>query len=740
MTHYESKPADRNFIPGHVVVTGGAGFIGSHLVDLLLAKYPAARITVYDAFTYAANARNLENALGTGRVRIVRNCVTDRGALAGAFKDADTVFHLAAESHVPRSFCDAELFERVNHFGSRCVAKAVAETGVKRLIHVSTDEVYGPSDIPQLETSSLRPTTPYAASKARAEEAVLGVEGIDVRIARPVNAVGPRQHREKLVPAFASAAIAGQAFRIEGTGYQQRVFVSVDDLASALLSIMNADCGTGSAFNIPGDETLSVLEVGRRIARAVNIEARFKFVEDRPTNDAIYSVDGTAISKLGHSNKSDFNREVRRVVQHMRDLEKEPEQPRRMHLGANAPSIFQLETAPLDNTSRQIDFHQTWKQGSAGPHLMSAVRNQKLAGEATVTKKLEAAIKSSTGAFSVWATHSCTGAMEVAALALGIRPGDEVIVPTYTFCATATAFERAGAKIVFADIDPVDFMFDLDSVISRITPRTKAIVPVHYAGSIRNLDSLLKIAEASGIMVVEDAAQAFGSALNGKAAGTAGVIGCYSFHDTKVVSCGQGGMLMLNRPDPHLAARVDAIMNRGTNFSQFQKGLVEHYEWTGPGGSYQLSELNAATLLDTLPHLSGIMEKRSSLAAAYGERLAAYGIRHRRLLPSAGCSSNHHIEALVLDTPEQATELLARLSENGIEARSHYKPLHMSRRGLEIDPDARCPNADAYWRRIVRLPIHTSMSRADVERIAATIAEWSNHQKSSTVLALAKTG
>lgn len=730
MLKQDAAPAnDDCFFPGHIVVTGGAGFIGSHLVDRLLRTYQSARITVYDAFTYAGNLENLAAARQTNRLKIVNNCVLDKASLAVACKGADAVFHLAAESHVPRSFADPELFDRVNRVGSLNVASIAATEGVKRLVHVSTDEVYGPSDSPLTECAELRPTTPYAISKAKAEDAVMGVVGLDLRIARPVNAIGPRQHIEKLIPKFVDLALTGLPFTIEGSGTQRRNFISVDDLARALISIMNARPGCDMVFNVPGPDVVSIMEAARHIADALGTIPSFSHVDDRPINDAVYAVDGRALHKTGHVNQFCFEEEVHRVIQHARQHRSKVSIAKRKDIGLSAPTLVPASDAVAEPADNWIRFHKSWKPESDSSNILSVLRSGRLFGGGPMTARVETAMSSATGAKRAWMTHSCTGAMEVAALALGIEPGDEVIVPTYTFCATATAFERAGAKLLFADIDAADFMLSYESVRSRITSRTKAIVPVHYGGVVKDLTALVQLADSLGIHIVEDAAQAVGATLAAKAAGTAGIIGCYSFHETKVFSCGHGGMLLLNRDDPDVENRIDAVMHRGTNYTFFRQEKLDHYEWITRGGSYQTSEIQAAMLADVMPHMADIIGKRRSISQAYGRCIEACGLSFRRLGTSESRSGNHHIEAIVMESEDDAKDLIAWLCNQKIEAQSHYKPLHLSRRGALLDPLAKCPVADNLWNRIVRLPIHTRMSLADVERVVLELVRWKTHKE-----------
>lgn len=294
----DNRPASA--APSRYVVTGGAGFIGAHLVEVLLASSPAAKVTVFDAFTYAARVSSLMPAFETGRLAIVRGRIEDETALRPHLDNETIVLNLAAESHVPRSFADPGLFDRVNRLGTRRVLAAALSAGVRRVLHFSTDEVYGSRLTAAAEDAPFAPTTPYARSKAAAEGEVLAFRerGLAITVVRPSNVIGTRQNREKLFPAFVSRALDGLPLSIEGSGLQRRTFIDVGDIARAVRIILDRG-ETNGTYNIEGFETLTVRDVAALVAETLGLPVSLERVADRPVNDQAYMIDGSRLAALG---------------------------------------------------------------------------------------------------------------------------------------------------------------------------------------------------------------------------------------------------------------------------------------------------------------------------------------------------------------------------------------------------------------------------------------------------------
>ena len=303
----------------NVLITGGAGFIGSHIVDSVLRWFPTAEITIVDAFTYAANPENLRSAMTTGRVSVVHGCVRDRALMERSIMPGALVIHLAAESHVPRSFADPDLFDRVNRGGTEAIMQAALSSGAGRVVHFSTDEVYGNRLVAADEDQPLAPTTPYARSKANAEFEVIRARegGLNVAVVRPSNAVGLRQHAEKLLPTFVRQALTGQSLSIEGSGRQLRTFLNVMDLTEALKLVLQHGDPNGT-YNIDGAETFCVLDVAEIVTELAGCPCHVRYVPDRKVNDQAYMLDGRRLAALGFCPKTLLRTTVTEILAAMR--------------------------------------------------------------------------------------------------------------------------------------------------------------------------------------------------------------------------------------------------------------------------------------------------------------------------------------------------------------------------------------------------------------------------------------
>ncbi len=358
-------------------------------------------------------------------------------------------------------------------------------------------------------------------------------------------------------------------------------------------------------------------------------------------------------------------------------------------------------------------------------YVAQALRQGHLRPGGPFSRKAEAWLTAHTGAESVVLTQSCTAAMEIAALALGLGPGDEVIVPTFTFCATATAFERTGARIVFCDIDPATMMMDPEDLEHRISDRTRAIVAVHYGGASADVEAIGVIADEHNIHIVEDAAQGFGSMRNGRALGTLGTFGALSFHETKVVSCGQGGALIVNTDDPVLLERVSSIVERGTDYAQVKSGAKTFYEWTGPGSSFLLGELEAAILLAEFEALQENIASRTHIASRMIHGIEEAALPLTVIGADGQTKSNFHFIPVLAESTVAATHLKLHLKRTGIDSRQHYVPLHLSPRAREMGYcPANLPAAEHAWSRLLRLPVHTGMKDEDITALLASLGSW----------------
>lgn len=358
-------------------------------------------------------------------------------------------------------------------------------------------------------------------------------------------------------------------------------------------------------------------------------------------------------------------------------------------------------------------------------YVKQAVENQKICGDGKFTKLCNRWIEEQTHTKKALLTTSCTSALEMAAMLCDIKPGDEVIMPSYTFVSTANAFVLRGAKIVFVDIRPDTMNIDENLIEDAITEKTKAIAPIHYAGVACEMDTIMNIAERHHLKVVEDAAQAVTSFYHGKALGTIGDYGCYSFHETKNYSMGEGGAILLQNADD--IERAEIIREKGTNRSKFFRGQVDKYTWMKQGSSYLPSDMNAAYLWAQLENQKKIFDDRMASWDLYYEGLqdlAQTGSIDLPVVPE-GCSHNAHMFYIKAKDLEVRTRLIEFLKEQGVYAVFHYIPLHSAPAGLEY---CTFHGKDIFTtkesERLVRLPLFYGLKKAEVEYIIETIKKF----------------
>ncbi len=363
--------------------------------------------------------------------------------------------------------------------------------------------------------------------------------------------------------------------------------------------------------------------------------------------------------------------------------------------------------------------------GPETDYISEAIKNHKICGDGPFTAKCNKWIEDKTGTPKALLTTSCTHALEMSALLLGIQPGDEVIMPSYTFCSTADAFVLRGAKLVFVDIRPDTLNIDETKIEDAITEKTKVIVPVHYAGVSCEMDTIMEIAEKYDLKVVEDAAQGVMSEYKGKALGTIGDFGCYSFHETKNYSMGEGGALLIK--DPAKIEEAEILREKGTNRSVFLRGQIDKYTWVDQGSSYLPSDLNAAYLWAQLQEAEKINNDRLASWNKYYnafEELENEGFVQRPVIPSE-CKHNAHMFYLKAKDLDERTELISFLKENGILAVFHYIPLHNAPAGQKFGV---FHGEDEYTTResdrLLRLPMYYGLSDSDINKVIDTVIKF----------------
>jgi dTDP-4-amino-4,6-dideoxygalactose transaminase len=372
----------------------------------------------------------------------------------------------------------------------------------------------------------------------------------------------------------------------------------------------------------------------------------------------------------------------------------------------------------------KVPFNVPRLTGRERTYLEDALGRRDLAGNSAYTQRCHAWFRERLGVREALLTHSCTAALEMAAILAGLGPGDEVIMPSYTFVSTANAVVLRGAVPVFVDIRPDTLNIDEAGIEAAITDRTKAIVAIHYAGVCAEMDAIRAIARRQGLLVIEDAAQALLSSYHGRSAGSLGDLACFSFHSSKNVVSGEGGVLILNRAE--LCDRAGVIWEKGTNRRQFLAGAVDKYSWVDIGSSYFPSELTAAFLLAQLEEADGIIADRRATWTLYHGAFAdleARGDGFRRPIVPPHCQHNGHLYYLLMPGERSRDTMIAMLAAEGIDVRFHYVPLHSAPAGKRY---GRCHGTlkvtDDLSARLLRLPLYAGiddLALRVVERIHA---------------------
>ena len=363
--------------------------------------------------------------------------------------------------------------------------------------------------------------------------------------------------------------------------------------------------------------------------------------------------------------------------------------------------------------------------GEEEQYIAAAIKSGKLCGDGQFTKKCSGWLEAKTGSAKALLTTSCTDALEMAAVLCGVGAGDEVIKPSYTFPSTADAFVMRGATVVFVDIRPDTMNMDEEKIEAAITDRTKVIAPVHYAGVGCEMDRIMQLARAYGLMVAEDAAQGVMSAYKDNPLGTFGNFGCLSFHETKNYSMGEGGAILIR--DEAATERAEIIREKGTDRSKFLRGQVDKYTWVDCGSSYLPSELNAAYLYAQLNKADMINNARLASWERYYSNLSGLAEKGRIVLPTIPdyCKHNAHMFYIKTKDIEERTALAAFLKENGVTAIFHYIPLHSSPAGRKF---GRFSGEDVYTtkesERLLRLPMYYGLADADVDMVCELVERF----------------
>jgi dTDP-4-amino-4,6-dideoxygalactose transaminase len=372
-----------------------------------------------------------------------------------------------------------------------------------------------------------------------------------------------------------------------------------------------------------------------------------------------------------------------------------------------------------------IPFNKPFMAGKEQTYIAEAIAAGHASGDGHFTKRCHELLSEALGVPRVLLTTSCTHALEMSALLLGIKPGDEVIVPSFTFVSTINAFVLRGARPVFADIRPDTLNLDETLVERLITPRTKAIVAVHYAGVGCEMDAIMDIAGRHGVPVVEDNAHGLFGTYRGRYLGTFGTLATQSFHETKNFHCGEGGALLIN--DARYIERAEIVREKGTNRTRFFRGLVDKYTWVDLGSSYLPSDMLAAFLLAQLEARDQIQAIRERIWKYYQEHLREWASEHGVRLPiiPEHCEQPFHMFYMILTALDTRQALIEHLKARGILSVFHYLPLHLSEMGKQFgSKEGDCPVTEYVSDRLLRLPFYNSLTETDQERVVASIREF----------------
>jgi dTDP-4-amino-4,6-dideoxygalactose transaminase len=374
-------------------------------------------------------------------------------------------------------------------------------------------------------------------------------------------------------------------------------------------------------------------------------------------------------------------------------------------------------------SARFLPFNRPYVAGREFEYMREAAEHAQLAGDGPFTRRCHAWLEGRVGCHRALLTHSCTAALEMTALLANVGPGDEVIMPSFTFVSTANAFVLRGATPIFVDIRPDTLNLDEARIEEAITPRTRAIVAVHYAGVGCEMDAISRVAAASGLLVIEDAAQAFDATYRGRPLGSFGQLAAMSFHETKNIVAGEGGALYIN--DPAFVIRAEILREKGTDRSQFVRGQVDKYRWMDVGSSFLPGELIAAFLYAQMERADVITRARRAVWQLYDERLQrleASGVIRRPIVPP-DCEHNAHMYYVLVRDLETRSRVLTRLNAAGVNAVFHYVPLHSSPAGIRFGrTSGTMAHTTALSDRLLRLPLWVGMTPDDVDYAVGCLA------------------
>lgn len=371
-----------------------------------------------------------------------------------------------------------------------------------------------------------------------------------------------------------------------------------------------------------------------------------------------------------------------------------------------------------------IPFNKPSFLGNEQAYIAQAIANRHISGDGPFTKSCQSFLERALHVPRVLLTTSCTHALEMSALLLDLKPGDEVIVPAFTFVSTVNAFALRGAAPVFVDIRPDTLNIDERLIEAAITPRTKAIVVVHYAGVACEMDTIMQIAELHNLVVIEDNAHGLFASYRDRMLGTFGCVATQSFHETKNFTCGEGGALVIN--DSSLVDRAEILREKGTNRARFFRGQIDKYTWVDVGSSYVMSDLLAAFLLAQLEQRDAIQAVRARIWNCYNDELSAWAERSGVSLPAvpAYSTQSYHMFYLLMPSLEDRTRFIAELASQGVNAVFHYVPLNRAPAASAVGARGECPVTESISERLVRLPFYNTLADTDQSQIISLVTSF----------------
>ncbi len=373
----------------------------------------------------------------------------------------------------------------------------------------------------------------------------------------------------------------------------------------------------------------------------------------------------------------------------------------------------------------RIPFHRPETAGNEIDYVSEAIRSGQIGANGVFTKRCEERLKALIGTPRIFLTKSCTAGLEMSARLLDIREGDEVILPSFAYVTTASAFVDRGAKPVFVDVRPDTLNIDIEQVAAKINGNTRAVVPIHYGGVAADMDPLIEITNRAGVAIVEDNAHGLGGKYRGRSLGSLGTMSAMSFHETKNITCGEGGAIALN--DPAHLERAEIVFEKGTDRARFLRGGVDKYSWVDLGSSYAMPDLLAAYLLAQLERFDAVQQQRRSQWELYHSGLAAWADHNgiaRPHLPD-DCESTYHIYYMLMPNEAHRARFIDHLADRGVQSRFHFLPLNVSKMGQSVGGrQGQCPVSEDLSERLIRLPLHGGLSPDAQQGVIGAIMDF----------------